>query len=86
MHYAFLISEVEQYANEHLDWNSMEHKVDIPFLHQWLHDAQAKQQSYSSNKTEMVIYQASIETSKDIISVAESGRTNDCFEVFITRF
>lgn len=40
LHYAFLISEVEQYVNEHLDWNSMEHKVDIPFLHQWLHDAQ----------------------------------------------
>ena len=86
LHYAFLISEVEQYANEHLDWNSMEHKVDIPFLHQWLHDAQEKQQSYSSNKTEMVIYQASIETLKDIISVAESGRTNDWFEVYITRF
>lgn len=86
LHYAFLIPEVEQYANENLDWFIPEHKVDISFLHKWLHDAQEKQQSYQDNKTESVIYQASVETLRDIISVVESGMTDDWFEVYITRF
>lgn len=86
LHYAFLIPEVEQYANENLDWFTPEHKIDISFLHKWLHDAREKQQSYSDNKTESIIYQASVETLKDIVSVVESGRTNDWFEVYITRF
>ena len=86
LHYAFLIPEVEQYASEHLDWLIPEHKVDIPFLHKWLHDAQEKQQYYPENKTRSIIYQASVETLKDIVSVAESGRTDDWFEVYITRF
>lgn len=86
LHYAFLIPEVEQYANENLDWFTSEHKIDISFLHKWLHDAREKQQSYSDNKTGSIIYQASVETLKDIVSVVESGRTNDWFEVYITRF
>lgn len=86
LHYAFLIPEVEQYANENLDWLTPEHKVDISFLHKWLQNAQEKQQSYQDNKTQSVIYQTSVETLRDIISVAESGMTDDWFEVYITRF
>lgn len=86
LHYAFLIPEVEQYADKNLDWLTPEHKVDISFLHKWLRNAREKQQSYSGNKTESIIYQASIETLKDIISVAESGYTRDWFEVYITKF
>lgn len=86
LHYAFLIPEVEQYADKNLDWLTPEHKVGISFLHKWLRDAQEKQQSYPCDRTGSIIYQASVETLKDIISVAESGMTDDWFEVYITRF
>ena len=86
LHYAFLIPEVEQYANKNLDWFTPEHKIDISFLHKWLHDAREKQQSYSDNKTKSIIYQASVEAIRDIVSVVESGMTDDWFEVYITKF
>ena len=38
LHYSFLVTEVEQYANANLDWTQGEHQVDIPFLYKWLSD------------------------------------------------
>lgn len=88
LHYALLIPEITQYADKNLDWNMIEHKVDISFLYKWLQDAKKKQQSYAegNNETQAIIYKVSVETLQDIICVAESGRNDDWFEIYLTQF
>lgn len=87
LHYALLTPEVTHYADKNLDWNTIEHKVNISFLYRWLEDAKEKQQSCSfKNETQAVIYRVSVETLQDIICIAESGMSDNWFEVYLTRF
>lgn len=88
LHYAFLTTETERYPNEQLDWTNREHKVDIPFLYKWLYDVKQHQGLYQEhhNQSQNTIYQVSIDTLLDIISIAESGINEDWFEVYLTRY
>ena len=85
LHYALLIPEITQYADKNLDWNTIEHKVDISFLYRWLEDAKEKTQSYS-NKTISAIYQVSLDTLQNIICIAESGMSDGWFEIYLRRY
>lgn len=88
LHYAFLTTEIERYANENLDWTEREHKVDIPFLYKWLQDCRSQQGRYVEhhNQSQNTIYQVSVDTLQDIISIAESGINEDWFEVYLTKY
>lgn len=88
LHYAFLTTEIERYAIENLDWTNREHKVDIPFLYKWLQDCQSQKEFYLQhhNQSQNTIYQISVDTLQDIISIAESGINEDWFEVYLIRY
>lgn len=88
LHYAYLTTEIERYPRENLDWTEREHKVDIPFLYKWLHDVKQRQGLYVQhhNQSQNIIYQVSVDTLQDIISIAESGINEDWFEVYLIQF
>ena len=88
LHYAFLTTEIERYAIENLDWTDREHKVDVPFLYKWLQDCRSQQGLYVEhhNQSQNTIYQVSVDTLQDIISIAESGINEDWFEIYLTKY
>lgn len=87
LHYALLTPEITHYADKNLDWNTIEHKVDISFLYKWLQSAKERQQSCSfENETQAVIHRVSVETLQDIIDIIEPMSGENWFEVYLTRF
>ena len=89
LHYGFLTTEIERYANENLDWGTKsEHQIDITFLYKWLSDTQQKKESYLSgcDKTQGLIYQISMDTLQDIIDIVEPMSGENWFEVYLTRY
>lgn len=89
LHYGFLVTEIERYANENLDWETKsEYQVDMPFLYKWLSDVRQRKESYlkDCNETQGLIYQISMDTLQYIIDIVEPLSGENWFEVYLTRF